>query len=143
MICLISLSKFSDVSPAFTCVRTIGNHWNTSLGVNIFNHFSFVVFIENIPFLKVLIPDLHKEHIHFQKYFFFIFASFCSWFRFFIKFFPIFQWIALIHFSFIYINFASINILPKDLIVSYCWKSYMNFFVSYFKSFPLLFLSYF
>ena len=25
MICLISLSKFSDVLPAFTCARAIGN----------------------------------------------------------------------------------------------------------------------
>ena len=34
-ICLISLSKFSDVLLAFTCARAIGNLWSISLGVNI------------------------------------------------------------------------------------------------------------
>ena len=35
MICLISFSKFSDVLPAFTCARAIGNLWTICLGVNI------------------------------------------------------------------------------------------------------------
>ena len=34
MICLISFSKFSDVLPAFTCVRAISNLWSICLGVN-------------------------------------------------------------------------------------------------------------
>ena len=39
MICLISLNIFSDVLPAFTCIRVIGNLWRIFLGVNIFNPF--------------------------------------------------------------------------------------------------------
>ena len=35
MICLISVSKFSDVFPAFTCGNNIGNLWSICLGVNI------------------------------------------------------------------------------------------------------------
>ena len=35
MICLILFNKFSDVLPAFTCPRTIGNLWSICLGVNI------------------------------------------------------------------------------------------------------------
>ena len=35
MICLILFNKFSDVLPAFTCARTIGNLWSICLGVNI------------------------------------------------------------------------------------------------------------
>ena len=35
MICLTSFSKFSDVLPAFTCARTIGDLWNICLRVNI------------------------------------------------------------------------------------------------------------
>ena len=36
MICLISLSKFSDVLPAFTCTSAIGNLSSIFLEVNIF-----------------------------------------------------------------------------------------------------------
>ena len=35
MIWQISFSKFSDVVPAFTCARAIGNLWNICLRVNI------------------------------------------------------------------------------------------------------------
>ena len=35
MICLISLSKFLDVLPAFTCVKAIGDLWNIYIGDNI------------------------------------------------------------------------------------------------------------
>ena len=35
MICLISLSKFSDALPSFTCARAIYNFWSICLGVNI------------------------------------------------------------------------------------------------------------
>ena len=35
MICLILFSKFSDVLPAFTCARAIGNLSSICLGVNI------------------------------------------------------------------------------------------------------------
>ena len=34
MICMISFSKFSDMLPAFTCARAIGNLWSICLGVN-------------------------------------------------------------------------------------------------------------
>ena len=33
---LTSFSKFLDVLPAFTCVKSIGNVWSICLGVNIF-----------------------------------------------------------------------------------------------------------
>ena len=33
--CLISLNKFSELLPAFTCARAIGNLWNICLCVNI------------------------------------------------------------------------------------------------------------
>ena len=35
MICVISISTFLDVLPAFTCARAIGNLWSTCFGVNI------------------------------------------------------------------------------------------------------------
>ena len=35
IICLISLSKFSDILPAFTYARTTGNLWNICLGFSI------------------------------------------------------------------------------------------------------------
>ena len=54
MICLISFNKFSDVLPGFTWARAIGNLWSICLAVEIFNLFSFVSFIGNIPFLKSL-----------------------------------------------------------------------------------------
>ena len=59
IIFLISLGKFSDVLPAFTCARAIGNLWHTCLGVNIVSPSSlvpsvFVIFIGNIPLLKAL-----------------------------------------------------------------------------------------
>ena len=37
MICLISFSKFSDLLPAFTCARAIGNLQSICLGINIFS----------------------------------------------------------------------------------------------------------
>ena len=54
MICLISFGKFSDVLPAFTCARTIGNLESICLGVNIFNPFPWDGFNGNIPLFKVL-----------------------------------------------------------------------------------------
>ena len=54
MICLISLSKFSEVLPAFTFGRAIGNLSIICLGVNVLNIFLFVVFIGNIPLFKAL-----------------------------------------------------------------------------------------
>ena len=54
MICLISLSKFSDVLPAFTCARAIGKLLNNCLGDNILSSLSYVDFIGNIPLSKTL-----------------------------------------------------------------------------------------
>ena len=54
MICLISLSKFSDVLPAFTCARAIGKVWNNCLGDNILSSLPYVNFIGNIPLSKAL-----------------------------------------------------------------------------------------
>ena len=39
IICLISLSKFSDVLPVFTFSRAIGNLWNICLVLNILRSF--------------------------------------------------------------------------------------------------------
>ena len=52
MICLILFSKFSDVLPAFTSARAIGNLWSICLGLDIFIPFPFISFIGNIPLLK-------------------------------------------------------------------------------------------
>ena len=41
-ICLISFNKLSDLLPAFTCIRAIGNLWNNCLGVNILSPVSVV-----------------------------------------------------------------------------------------------------
>ena len=73
MICLISFSKFSDMLPAFTCPRAIGNLSSICLGVNFFNPLPCVDFIEEIPLLKTLRVNLHlhKEYLHYQKYFVF------------------------------------------------------------------------
>ena len=54
MICLISFSKFSDVLPAFTCARAIGNFQSICLGVSILSPSPFDAFIRNIPPLKAL-----------------------------------------------------------------------------------------
>ena len=35
MICLISLNKFSDVLPVFTCASAIGNLWSICFRVNV------------------------------------------------------------------------------------------------------------
>ena len=51
---LISFSKFSDVLPAFTCARAIGNLWNICLGVNVFSSFPYDGFNRNMPLLKAL-----------------------------------------------------------------------------------------
>ena len=37
MICQISLNKLSELLPAFTCARAIGNLRSICLGVNILN----------------------------------------------------------------------------------------------------------
>ena len=51
MICLISLKKNSDVLPAFTCARAIGNLWSNYLGVNIFRLFHVLYHIQLcVPF---------------------------------------------------------------------------------------------
>ena len=43
MICLISLSKFSNGLRTFTCVSAIGNLWSICLGVYIFRPSSYFV----------------------------------------------------------------------------------------------------
>ena len=48
MICLISFSTFSDVLPAVTCARAIGNLSIICLEVNIFNIFPFFSFTGDI-----------------------------------------------------------------------------------------------
>ena len=54
MICLISLSKFYDVLPVFTCTRAIGNFWSICLRVNILSPSPFAAFTGNINLLKSL-----------------------------------------------------------------------------------------
>ena len=129
MICLISFSKFSDVLLAFTFARAIGNLWSICLEVNIFNPFPCIAFFGNILFSKAFTLHLHKEHMHFHKYF-------LSWSRSTVKFCCIFYNIALIHLSFIYSNFTNINIITKR---SYCFKMLkvicIFLIILYFKSF--------
>ena len=67
MICLISLSKISDVLPTFTFARALGDLLSICLRVNVFYPFPYVSFIGK----QELILDLHKEHLHFTKCFFF------------------------------------------------------------------------
>ena len=43
IICLTSLSKFSNALPAFTCARIFVNLWSICLRVNIFRNFSCFV----------------------------------------------------------------------------------------------------
>ena len=50
MICLVSCSKFSDVLPALTCARAIGNLSSICLGANILR----LEWSENLPELKNL-----------------------------------------------------------------------------------------
>ena len=57
MILLILFNTFSDVLPAFTCAKSIGNLSSICLGVNIFNPFScfsYSSLIENVPLPKAL-----------------------------------------------------------------------------------------
>ena len=53
-ICLISFNRFSELLPAFTCARAIGNLWSSCLGVIILSSVPFVNFNENNPLLKAL-----------------------------------------------------------------------------------------
>ena len=65
-ISLISISKLSDVLPAFTYGRAIDNFWNICLGINILSHarskrakskgcpLPFAAYIENILLLEAL-----------------------------------------------------------------------------------------
>ena len=51
MICLSSFSKFSDVFPAFNCVRAFDNRWSICLGVNILSpspYFALYLASDNI-----------------------------------------------------------------------------------------------
>ena len=59
--CLISFNKFSELLPAFTCARAIGNVWSICFGVNILSlELSVskipdpVDFVKNIVLLKAL-----------------------------------------------------------------------------------------
>ena len=52
--CMISFSKFSDVLPAFTYARAIGNLRSFCLGVDVLNSFPCVAFIGNIRLLEAL-----------------------------------------------------------------------------------------
>ena len=54
MICLISISKLSDVLPTSTWVRAIDNIWRICLGVNILIPLPCVDFIGNIIHIKPL-----------------------------------------------------------------------------------------
>ena len=45
IICLISISKFSDLLHVFTCTSAIGNTWIICFGVNIFNFLHILLYI--------------------------------------------------------------------------------------------------
>ena len=44
IVCLVSLSKFSDVLPAFTCASSIHNLWSICLRVSILSPFPYFAF---------------------------------------------------------------------------------------------------
>ena len=54
MIWLISINKFSDALPNFTCVSASGNLWSIFLGLNILNPFLCVCLNGKIPLIKAL-----------------------------------------------------------------------------------------
>ena len=56
-ICLISCNELSDLLPAFTCARAIGNLWTICLGVNILSPVPVVDFNGNNPLLKAPISN--------------------------------------------------------------------------------------
>ena len=61
----ILFSKFSDVLPAFTYARAIGNLLGICLRFNILSPSPFVAFLGNIPLLKALrITSQTSERAH-------------------------------------------------------------------------------
>ena len=54
MICLISVSMFLDVLPAFNCARDIGNLWSIYLGVSILIPLIFCCLLKSRIFSTIL-----------------------------------------------------------------------------------------
>ena len=65
MICLISLSKFSDVLPVFTCLKAIGNLWMMCLEVNILRLEWSEKPVPSI-FIGNILPSKHVFSLHFS-----------------------------------------------------------------------------
>ena len=135
---LISLSKFSDVLPAFTCTRAIGNLWKIYFGVNISRLewskmvCAFNFFIGNILLWKALrtLSLPLKRLCKFLRT-----SSFCCFFSLFFGFtcFLKFKISANKSFwsvsaSFIIIVLLKISPL-KVLIIRKLWKLYVHVFV--------------
>ena len=82
IICLISFSKFAYVLRASTWASAIGNLWSICLGVNVLSYVpkskgqNLLILLKIFHYWKnpELIPDLHKEHLHY--FFFLVFFSF-------------------------------------------------------------------
>ena len=55
--CLILFNKLSELLPAFTCVRAIGNLGSICLGVSTLSPVPVVDFNRNNPLLKALITN--------------------------------------------------------------------------------------
>ena len=70
MICLISLSKFSDVFPAFNCARAIRNLSRMCFGVNIFNPFPCFPCITLLKALRINYRPLQRAFTFSKRFLF-------------------------------------------------------------------------
>ena len=76
IICRISFEKFSDVLPAFTCARAIGNLWSICLGVKILRS-SPCFFVCNLGYdSRIIIKQSHNFFLWFVKCFNFTYCTF-------------------------------------------------------------------
>ena len=90
IICLISISEFSDLLHVFTCTSAIGNTWIFCLGVNIFN-FS--------PYFALYLSFRNQKRMKCKKSMNYTYLIF--WFWFWISFFFYFVYSDLKYFNFL------------------------------------------
>ena len=89
MICLISIHKFSDVLPAFTCAWAIGNLWSIFLGLNILRPFSIFCFICRFRYsFRIIVKQFDNIFSWFVKCFTIFYSTFLL-----IWFFPCFYYL--------------------------------------------------
>ena len=63
----ISLSKFLDVLPAFTCKRATGNLWTICLGVNVLR-LEWSETLSGVAYPEKSVPSISLEIFNFQKH---------------------------------------------------------------------------